>query len=72
MDFETFEKKYNESGSGPWVGGLGIYVISPKCPTGFHVDEGEKCPASALFPKNVKIGKATGRDGFRSRFKNEL
>ena len=45
-------------------------VISPKCPTGFHVDKKtEKCPAN-LTPKNVKIGKATGMKGFRSRFKS--
>ena len=69
MDFETFEKKYNDASSNPWVGQLGLYVISPKCPTGFHVDQRENCPVNRV-PKNVKIGKATGQSGFRSRLKS--
>ena len=69
MEFETFEKKYNDAGSNPWVGQLGVYIISPKCPTGFHVDRKENCPVDRV-PKNVKIGKATGQNGFRSRLKS--
>lgn len=69
MDFETFEKKYGDASKSPWIGQLGVYIISPKCPTGFHVDKNENCPANRV-PRNVKIGKATGQNGFRSRLKS--
>lgn len=66
MDYETFVERYADVRSDPWVGSLGVYVVSPKCPTGFPPG-GEQC--GNRVPKDVKIGKATGRGGFRTRLK---
>lgn len=67
MDYETFVERYADVKSDPWVGSLGVYIVSPKCPTGFPPG-GEQC--GNRVPKDVKIGKATGRGGFRSRLKS--
>ena len=67
MDYKTFVERYADVKSDPWVGSLGVYIVSPKCPTGFPPG-GEQC--GNRVPKDVKIGKATGRGGFRSRLKS--
>lgn len=67
MDYETFVERYADVKSDPWVGSLGVYIVSPKCPTGFPPG-GEQC--GNRVPKDVKIGKATGRGGFRTRLKS--
>ena len=67
MDYETFVERYADVESDPWVGSLGVYIVSPKCPTGFPPG-GEQC--GNRVPKDVKIGKATGMGGFRSRLKS--
>jgi len=67
MDYETFVERYADVKSDPWAGSLGVYIVSPKCPTGFPPG-GEQC--GNRVPKDVKIGKATGRGGFRTRLKS--
>ena len=67
MEYETFVERYADVRSDPWVGSLGVYIVSPKCPTGFPPG-GEQC--GSRVPKDVKIGKATGKGGFRTRLKS--
>jgi hypothetical protein len=63
MELIDFQKKYGgRSGAPgtPWGGANGVYVISPACPTEFWA--GERC--GNKVPRNVKIGKASGANGF--------
>lgn len=65
MELTDFRKKYGRPGGPPgtpWGGANGVYVVSPACPTQFW--EGERC--GNYTPSNVKIGKASGVDGFVS------
>ncbi len=63
MELTDFREKYGTKGGPPgtpWGGSQGVYVVSPSCPTQFW--EGERCGNNV--PRNVKIGKASGEDGF--------
>lgn len=63
MELTNFVKKYSGRGGAlgtPWAGANGVYVVSPACPTQFW--EGERCGNNV--PMNVKIGKASGENGF--------
>lgn len=63
MELTDFREKYGSNGGPPgtpWGGAQGVYVVSPACPTQFW--EGEQCGNNV--PRNVKIGKASGENGF--------
>lgn len=65
MELSNFVKKYSGERGGlgtPWSGANGVYVVAPSCPTQFW--EGERC--GNKVPRNVKIGKASGENGFAS------
>ena len=61
------EIQFPQRGFGPWTGANGVYVVSPACPTEFW--EGERCGNKE--PQNVKIGKASGENGFAAKGKGE-
>tara|TARA_Y100000389_G_scaffold85362_1_gene82079 strand:- start:953 stop:2875 length:1923 start_codon:yes stop_codon:yes gene_type:complete len=72
MDSQKFMELYKNKGpkgvakgsrSRPWAGATGIYMVAPSCPANFY--DGESC--TNPVPKNVKIGKATGKGGLASR-----
>ena len=67
MDAQKFMELYKNKGvakgSRPWAGATGIYMVAPSCPANFY--DGESCKNPV--PKNVKIGKATGKGGLASR-----
>lgn len=69
MEYDAFIERYGDKKQKPWAGALGVYIVSPKCPTGFENEGGYKEECGNNVPKNVKIGKATGRGGFKTRFK---
>ena len=69
MELTKFVQKYGtRSAAGPWIGANGVYVVSPACPTEFW--EGERCDNKE--PQNVKIGKASGENGFAGKGKGRL
>ena len=69
MDSKKFVELYKKKGvakgsrSRPWAGATGLYMVAPSCPANFY--DGESCMNPV--PKNVKIGKATGKGGLASR-----
>jgi len=65
MDSQKFMELYKNKGvrSRPWAGATGIYMVAPSCPANFF--DGETCMNPV--PRNVKIGKATGKGGLASR-----
>lgn len=68
MDLETFQKLYGSKKSTPYAGANGVYIVSPSCPTRFW--QGERC--GNRVPVNVKIGKASGKQGFIGRLRDYL
>lgn len=66
MDLKVFVKKYANPSSMPFSGNVGVYLVSPKCPTGFeppHDNCGEHKPSL------LKIGVATSSKGIAHRLK---
>ena len=69
MDSKKFLELYENKGvprggrGRPWAGATGLYMVAPSCPANFY--DGETCKNPV--PKNVKIGKASGKGGLGSR-----